>query len=127
MRGSGRPAPDVHRSSCLSSSRETEARDREVSGTIYPPFAKLVVAGKKSERTHLPSICPICPPCFCIAATGSSRARSRGGLVHLVDGCRGDAEFGGDRGDRLLGDVEVDPTVGGEVRADVALEVTLGF
>jgi len=37
------------------------------------------------------------------------------------DGCRGDAEFCGDRVDRVLGDVEVYPTVGGEAEADVAL------
>ena len=46
-------------------------------------------------------------------SVGSSRQWSQGGLVHLVNGCRGDAEFGGDRVDRVLGDVEVYPTVGG--------------
>ena len=59
-------------------------------------------------------------------------ARSQGRQVHLVNGCRGDgcrwnAEFGGDRGDRVLGDVEVHPTVAGEIRADVALIVLLRF
>ena len=58
---------------------------------------------------------------------GSSRQRSQGGLVHLVNGCRGDAAFGGDRVDRVLGDVEVYPTVGGEVWADIALVVSLNF
>ena len=53
--------------------------------------------------------------------------RSQGGLVHFGNGCRGDAEFGGDRVDRVLGDVEVYPTVGGEVWADVALVVSLNF
>ena len=46
-------------------------------------------------------------------SVGSSRLRSQGGLVHLVNGCRGDTEFGGDRVDRVLGDVAVYPTVGG--------------
>jgi hypothetical protein len=64
---------------------------------------------------------------LCVAATGSSRQRSQGGLVHLVNGCGGDAEFGGDRVDRVLGDVEVYPAVGGEVWADVALVVSLNF
>jgi hypothetical protein len=59
-------------------------------------------------------------------------ARSQGRQVHLVnscrgDGCRGDAEFGGNRVDRALGDVEVHPTVGGEMRTDVALVVLLRF
>ena len=58
---------------------------------------------------------------------GSSRQRSQGGLVHLVNGCRGDAEFRGDRGDRVAGDALVYPTVGGEVWADVALVVSLNF
>src|SRR5512135_58389 len=60
-------------------------------------------------------------------SVGSSRQWSQGGLVHLVNGCRGDAEFGGDRVDRVLGNVEVYPTVGGEVWADVALVVSLNF
>jgi hypothetical protein len=59
-------------------------------------------------------------------------ARSQGRQVHLVngcrgDGCRGDAEFGRDRVDPLLRDVEVHLAVGGEVRADVALVVPLCF
>ncbi len=62
-----------------------------------------------------------------VTSVGSSRQRSQGGLVHLVNGCRGDAEFRGDRVDRVLGDVEVYPTVGGEVWADVALVVSLNF
>ena len=40
------------------------------------------------------------------------RERSRGGLVHLIKGCRGNAKFGGDRGDRLLGNAQLYPTVG---------------
>ena len=53
------------------------------------------------------------PEGFLVTQTsvGSSRQRSQGGLVHLVNGCRGDAEFGGDRIDRMLGEVEVYPTV----------------
>ena len=39
---------------------------------------------------------------------------SPGGLVHLVNGCRGDAEFGGNRIGRMLGDIEVYPTIGSE-------------
>ena len=31
------------------------------------------------------------------ASVRSSRRRSQAGLVHLVNGCRGDAEFGGSR------------------------------
>src|SRR5208282_6310045 len=62
-----------------------------------------------------------------VTSVGSSRQRLQGGLVHLVNGCRGDPEFGGDRGDRVLGDLEVYPTVGGEVWADVALVVSLNF
>jgi hypothetical protein len=54
-------------------------------------------------------------------------ARSQGRLVHLVSGWRGDAEFGGDCVDRVLGDGEVHPTVGGEIRADVTLVVLLRF
>jgi hypothetical protein len=59
-------------------------------------------------------------------------APSLGRQIHLVNGCRGDgrcgdAEFGCDRGDRALGDVEVNPTAGGEIRADVALVVLLRF
>jgi hypothetical protein len=50
-----------------------------------------------------------------------------GGLVHLVNGCGGYAELGRDRIDRVLGDVEVYLTVGGEVWADVALVVALNF
>src|SRR5512135_3681483 len=60
-------------------------------------------------------------------SVGSLRRWSQGGLVHLVNGCRGDAEFGGDRVDRVLGDVEVYPAVRGEVRADKALVVSLNF
>src|SRR6201991_1038760 len=39
------------------------------------------------------------PEGFLVTQTsvGSSRQRSQGGLVHLVNGCRGDAEFGGSR------------------------------
>ena len=40
-----------------------------------------------------------------------------------MSGCRSDAEFGGDRIDRLLGDVEVYPPARGVVGADVALVV----
>jgi hypothetical protein len=38
------------------------------------------------------------PEGFLVTQTSvvSSRQRSQGGLVHLVNGCRGDAEFGGD-------------------------------
>ncbi len=53
--------------------------------------------------------------------------RSQGGLVDLVSGCRGDAEFCGDRVDRVLCHAQVYPTVGGEVWADVALVVSLNF
>ena len=41
--------------------------------------------------------------------------------------CRGDAELGGDRVDRVLGDAQVYPTVGGGVWADVVLVVSLYF
>jgi hypothetical protein len=58
---------------------------------------------------------------------GSSRQRLQGGLVHRVNGCRGDAQLGGDRDNRVLDDVEVYPDVGGEVWADVALVVSLNF
>jgi hypothetical protein len=61
------------------------------------------------------------------AAVASLTRRSQGGLVHLINGCRGDAEFGGDRVDRGLGDVWVYPTVGGEVWAYVAIVVSLYF
>ena len=61
------------------------------------------------------------------AAVASVTRRSQGGLVHLVNGCRGDAELGGDCVDRSLGDSEVYPTVGGEVGADVPLVVLLNF
>src|SRR3954452_7145624 len=39
------------------------------------------------------------PEGFLVTQTsvGSSRRRSQGGLVHPVNGCRGDAEFGGSR------------------------------
>ena len=71
------------------------------------------------------------PEGFLVTQTsvGSSRQRSQGGLVHLVNGCRGDVEFGGDR---VLGDVEVYPTVGGgqgsvKVRADVQCATVCGY
>src|SRR5947207_13624370 len=32
-----------------------------------------------------------------VASVGSSRQRSQGGLVHPINGCRGDAELGGSR------------------------------
>src|SRR5690348_12197695 len=59
-------------------------------------------------------------------------AESQRGLVHLINGCRGegclgDPEFGGDLVDRVLGDVKVHPTVGAEMRTDVALIVLLRF
>jgi hypothetical protein len=49
----------------------------------------------------------VVPEGFLVTPTSvvSSRQRSGGGLVHLVNGSRGDAEFGGDRVDRVLGDV----------------------
>src|SRR5689334_23356000 len=53
--------------------------------------------------------------------------RGQGGLVYLVHGCRGDAEFGGDRIDRMLGHVEGYPAVGGVVGTDVSLVVLLNF
>ena len=39
------------------------------------------------------------------AAVAPVTRRSQGRLVHLVNGCRGDAELGGDCVDRGLGDV----------------------
>ncbi len=57
----------------------------------------------------------------------SPRQRLQGGLVHLVNGCPSDAEFRGDRVDRVLGDVDLYPAVRGDVWADVALVVSLNF
>ncbi len=54
-------------------------------------------------------------------------ARLQGRLVHLVGGWRGDAEFGGDRGDRALGDAEVHPTIRVEIRADIAVVILPRF
>jgi hypothetical protein len=54
-------------------------------------------------------------------------AGSQGRQVHPVNGCCRDAEFGGDRVDRVLGDVKVHPTAGGEIRTDIALVVLLRF
>jgi hypothetical protein len=66
------------------------------------------------------------PKGFLVTQTSvvSSRQRSGGGLVHLVNGCGDDAEIGGDWVDRVLGVVEVYPTFGDsrgsvKVRADV--------
>jgi hypothetical protein len=74
------------------------------------------------------------PEGFLVTQTSvvSSRQRSQGGLVHLVNGCRGGAEFGGDHVDRVLADVEVYPTVGGgrgsvKVRADVRCTTFCGY
>lgn len=50
-----------------------------------------------------------------------------GWLIDLVCGCWGDTEFGRDRLDGLLRDVEVYLAVGGEVRSDVSLVVPLCF
>ena len=55
------------------------------------------------------------------------RGSGHGGLVYLAGGCRGDAEFGSDCVDRLLGDVEIYQTVSGKVGADVALVVPMNF
>ena len=61
------------------------------------------VAGRNrsSPRRSQPFPCGLAasPEGFLVTQTsvGSSRQRSRGGLVHPVNGCRGDAEFGGSR------------------------------
>src|SRR5438093_4895064 len=47
--------------------------------------------------------------------------------VNLVNGCRGDAEFCGDRVDCVFGDVEVYPAVGSVVWTDVAIVVAANF
>jgi hypothetical protein len=69
------------------------------------------------------------PEGFLVTPTSAGRGGSSrsGGLVHLVNGCRGDAEFGGDRLDGMMGGIEVYPTVGSEVRTNVALVVSLNF
>ena len=53
--------------------------------------------------------------------------RSLRGLINIVGPYRRDAEFGGDGVDRLLCDIEVGLTIGGEIRGDVALVVLLRF
>ena len=53
--------------------------------------------------------------------------RSLRGPINIVGPYRRDAEFGGDGVDRLLCDIEVGLTIGGEIRGDVALVVLLRF
>ena len=63
----------------------------------------------RRDRRYIESPSTFAPQGFRVTQTsvGPSRQRSPGGLVHLLNGCRGDAEFGGDRVDRVVGDVEV--------------------
>ena len=63
-----------------------------------------------------------CPERF---ATAVSRWKLPGRLVDLIGTCRGDAEFGRDRVDRLPGDIEIHPVIGVEVWTDVVLVVAL--
>jgi hypothetical protein len=97
-----------------------------------PPTASVRRQGKVSTRSAQEETWrPLRTKVFVVVLVEVA-ARSQGRQVHLVngcsgDGCRGDAEFGSYRVDRVLGDVEVHPTVGGEIRADVALVVLLRF